>query len=112
MWSSENDLRNEMVYNAMRRDRFLDILRILHFEPNVRVPNNNTDKLWKLRPITDHIKAKTLENFHPDQNLAFDESVIAYYGKHGCKQFIKGKPLRFAATIYWPVKFADTPSIS
>lgn len=84
----------------MRRDRFADILRNLHFEPNVRPPNNNTDKLWKLRPITDHIKAKMLENFHPEQNLSFDESMIAYYGRHGCKQFIKGKPLRFGYKVW------------
>lgn len=100
LWSSENDLRNEMVFNAMRRNRFEEILRNLHFEPNVRAPNDNTDKLWKLRPILDHIKAKTLENFHPEQNLSFDESMIAYFGRHGCKQFIKGKPLRFGYKVW------------
>lgn len=100
MWSSENDLRNEMVYNAMRRDRFEDICRNLHFESELRPPTNNKDKLWKLRPIIHHLKAKMVANFHPEQNLAFDESIIEYFGHHGLKQFIKGKPIRFGFKVW------------
>lgn len=100
MWSNEDDLRNDMVYNAMRRNRFEEICRNLHFEPNMRPPDNNTDKLWKLRPILDHIKAKMLENFHAQQNLSFDESIIEYFGRHGLKQFIKGKPIRFGYKVW------------
>lgn len=93
LWSQHDDLRNNLVYNSMRRDRFKEIMRFLHFEDNDKGgtrENPNQDKLWKLRPLTDHLKAKMIENFHPEQNLSFDESMIAYYGKHGCKQFIKG----------------------
>ncbi|KAL0818791.1 hypothetical protein ABMA28_008118 [Loxostege sticticalis] len=30
-----------------------------------------------------------------DKNLSIDESMIPYYGKHGTKQHIHGKPIRF-----------------
>ncbi|XP_055306911.1 piggyBac transposable element-derived protein 3-like, partial [Sitodiplosis mosellana] len=99
-WNSSDDLRNEMIFQTMRRNRFQEILRVLHFEPNLNPPANNKDKLWKLRPIMDHLKANFLKNFHPTQNLSYDESMIAYYGKHGCKQFIKGKPIRFGYKVW------------
>lgn len=94
-WNSADDLRNEMIFKSMRRNRFEEILRTLHFEPNLIAPDGNRDRLWKLRPIMDHLKSNMLKNFHPTQHLAYDESMIAYYGRHGCKQFLKGKPIRF-----------------
>ena len=29
-----------------------------------------------------------------------DESIIPYYGKHGTKQFIRGKPIRFGFKLW------------
>ncbi|CAI6371246.1 unnamed protein product [Macrosiphum euphorbiae] len=26
---------------------------------------------------------------------SIDESMVPYFGRHGCKQFIRGKPIRF-----------------
>jgi hypothetical protein len=58
------------------------------------------------RPITDALKVKFLEHFVPEQNLSYDESMIKYYGRHGCKQFIRGKPVRFGYKV-WSL---NTPS--
>lgn len=88
-----------MAYNAMRRNRFEEICRNLHFEPNLRAPNNNTDKLWKLRPILDYIKVKMLKNFHVHQNLTFDESIIEYFGRNGLRQLIKWKTIHFGYKV-------------
>lgn len=103
MWSQDDDLNNVLVTNSMRRNRFEEILVCLHFEDSRKCgtrDNPNPDKMWKLRPITDHIKSKMIQHFHPEQNLSYDESMIAYFGKHGCKQFIKGKPLRFGYKVW------------
>lgn len=35
------------------------------------------------------------EEFH-----SIDESMVPYYGKHGCKQFIRGKPIRFGFKVW------------
>ena len=32
--------------------------------------------------------------------LSVDESIIPYYGRHGAKQFIKGKPIRFGFKLW------------
>lgn len=73
----------------MRRDRFKTIMRFLHFAENTQI--DTKDKLWKLRPVINILKRKYQENYVPTANLTYDESMVEYFGKHGCKQFIRGK---------------------
>ncbi|XP_036345677.1 piggyBac transposable element-derived protein 3-like [Rhagoletis pomonella] len=87
LWSQDEDIRNNLVSDTMRRNRFQDILQSLHFEDNSKASSKtgvNADKMWKLRPLTDHLKAKMIKHFHAEQNLSFDESMISYFGRHGC----------------------------
>ncbi|KAB0803734.1 hypothetical protein PPYR_00704 [Photinus pyralis] len=97
-WDMGSDMRNNLVYNSMRRDRFLQICRFIHCADN-NLPDMS-DKMWKLRPLMDKIKAKCLSNFQPEENLNYDECMIKYYGRHGCKQFIRGKPIRFGYKMW------------
>lgn len=32
--------------------------------------------------------------------MSYDESMIKYYERHGCKQFIRGKPIRFGYKVW------------
>lgn len=75
-WSNDPDLRNELIYQSMRKNRFKQITQFLHFK-NIN-ERNTEDKIWKLRPLTDHLKKKMLLNFHPEQDLSYDESMIEY----------------------------------
>ena len=34
------------------------------------------------------------------ENLSIDESMVPYFGRHSCKQFIRGKPIRFGYKIW------------
>ena len=43
----------------------------------------------------DLIKERCLRNYVPAENLSYDESMIKYFGRHGCKQFMRNKPIRF-----------------
>jgi hypothetical protein len=97
-WEKSDDVRNDMVYNAMRRDRFIQIMRFVHFADNTAP--DLTDKMWKLRPIMDQLKSKFLSQYRPEQQMDYDESMVAYYGKHSCKQFIRGKPIRFGFKVW------------
>lgn len=97
-WDTGSDMNNCMVSQAMRRDRFVQIMRFLHCADN-SVPNPG-DKMWKLRPLMDLIKSKCLEHFLPVEYLCYDESMVRYYGRHGCKQFLKGKPIRFGYKVW------------
>lgn len=97
-WENAPDIKNEFISQSMRRDRFLLIMRFVHCADNTKV--NKADKVWKLRPLMDKFKARFLENFVPSENMNYDESMVKYYGKHGCKQFIRGKPIRFGYKIW------------
>ncbi|XP_046393650.1 piggyBac transposable element-derived protein 3-like [Ischnura elegans] len=97
-WDSSGDLRNEFVANAMRRDRFLQISRFLHCANNCQ-PNAEY-KMWKLRPIMNMLKTRFLAMFRPEEHLDFDECMIEYFGRHPCKQFLRGKPIRFGYKVW------------
>lgn len=51
-------------------------------------------------------KKKCLDYFVPQKHLAYDESLVKYFGRHGCKQFIRGKPIRFGYKM-WCVNTKD-----
>lgn len=98
MWSSKDDTYNKLVAECMSSKRFLSIAKYIHFAPLDGF--NPNDKMWKLRPLTDRLNENFKRHFVPEQHLSYDESMIAYYGRHGCKQFIKGKPLRFGYKVW------------
>jgi len=87
------DTRNELVYRAVRRDRFFTIMRFFHCADDTDPQLD--DKMWKLRPLIKMLRTNFRKYFVPLRKLNFDESMIEYYGKHGCKQFLRSKPIRF-----------------
>ena len=97
-WSSENDVRNDMIANAMSRNRFDEILSKLHFANNAELPES--DRFGKVRPLISHLNEKYMQHWQVSQQLSVDESMIPYYGHHGCKQHIHGKPIRFGFKMW------------
>ncbi|KAF2884413.1 hypothetical protein ILUMI_21792 [Ignelater luminosus] len=92
-WDSKGDLRNKLVYNATRKNKFVTISRFLHCTDN-SYPDP-VDEMWKLRPLISKIQQKCLEFYQPQEHISFDKSMTEYFGKHGCKHCIRNKPIRF-----------------
>lgn len=97
-WDSKADMEHPMVKNAMRRNRFEQVLQFLHLADN-NSPDQ-MDKAWKVRPLMDKMKAQFLEHFTPEEEINYDESMVKYFGRHSCKQFIRGKPIRFGYKMW------------
>lgn len=97
-WSSEQDVRNDMIASAMSRNRFDEILSNLHCADNTDLQSD--DRFSKVRPLISSINANYLKHWPVSENLSVDESMIPYYGHHGCKQHIHGKPVRFGFKIW------------
>ncbi|XP_051813277.1 piggyBac transposable element-derived protein 2-like [Acanthochromis polyacanthus] len=95
-WSLDRDVHNESISNAMRRNRFNEIMASLHFFDNTKITE---DPFFKVRPIFTELNKSYKVMPYPEW-LSVDESMIRYYGRHGCKQFIKGKPIRFGYKIW------------
>lgn len=92
-WENSDDVHNSLVSNSMRRNRFDDILRFIHFCDNDEIQPGN--KMAKIQPILDKMNDLFLLFAPAENKLSIDESMIPYFGRHSCKQFIRGKPIRF-----------------
>lgn len=97
-WESNGDVHNQMVSTAMSRNRFSAILANIHFADNNSLDPG--DKFAKVRPLLDHLNAACLANFQPEQVLSVDESMVPYFGRHGAKQYIHGKPIKFGYKMW------------
>ncbi|XP_068213979.1 piggyBac transposable element-derived protein 3-like [Palaemon carinicauda] len=92
-WSLDADVGVELVAKAMSRDRFEEILRFLPSTDNQAL--NKDDKLAKIRPLMNHLNTRFAMAYPMDQHISLDEAMIEYFGRHGYKQCIRNKPVRF-----------------
>ncbi|CAH1968148.1 unnamed protein product [Acanthoscelides obtectus] len=97
-WDSGEDMSNGMIKEAMRRDRFIQIMRFVHCADNTKM--DPQDKMWKLRPIITRLQESFLKYYRPTEHMNYDESMIKYFGRHNRKQFIRGKPIRFGYKVW------------
>ena len=109
-WQQAADCRNSVATNFMTRDRFDEIMCYFHLADNNQL--NKEDKFAKLRPRFDNLNRSFLARFCSETRLSIDESMVPYFGHHGCKQFIRGKPIRFGYKIWclntmlgYPIQF-------
>ena len=76
---------------------FLDCKRYLHLADNNAL--NSSDKFAKVRPLFNAIKEQYILNYQPNQHVSVDDSMVPYLGKHGAKQYIHGKPIKFGFMV-------------
>lgn len=88
-WQHEEDTHNDLVSGAISRDRFQQIMSNLHACDNDNL--KKSDRFSKIRCLLERLN-KNFQDFSPhEQFQSIDESMVPYYGRHGAKQFIKGK---------------------
>ncbi|CAK1591718.1 unnamed protein product [Parnassius mnemosyne] len=58
-WDSSLDMK--IFLENMARDRFLQMRNNLHVIDNNSIPQNNTDRFIKVRPLYDSVKKRCLE---------------------------------------------------
>ncbi|CAG5029382.1 unnamed protein product [Parnassius apollo] len=97
-WCRDEDVHIPFVEPAMSRNRFDKIKSNLNFNDNSQI--DNTEKVFKICPLIE----KANESFRKfgiyESNLAVDEMIVKYFGHHGIKQFIKGKPVKFRYNLW------------
>ena len=98
MWENASDTHHELVANAMRRDKFEAILTNFQFADNNCL--DDADKFSKVRPLVKYLNKEFPENAPVEEFYSFDESMCEYYGRHGRKQFLRGKPISFGFKIW------------
>ena len=92
-WSRADNFDTAFYGNAMPRDRYLHILRFLHFTDNKNLPDKdeNYDRLWKIRNLFDIRNDKFSKFYKPSQHLAVDEVIVKFKGRVIFRQYIPKK---------------------
>lgn len=96
LWSLDDDVHNNSISNAMRRNRFDEIMASIHVMDNTKC---NDDPFFKVRPIFQELNS-SYKILPFSKWLSVDESMIPYYVRHRYKQFIKGKPIRYGYKVW------------
>lgn len=97
-WEKDKDVHNQLVSEALSRDRFDYIMRVFHMADNNDLSTN--DKFSKIRPLFKLLNENFLKFAPEKEHHSVDEAMVPYFGRHGCKQFIKGKPIRWGYKLW------------
>ncbi|KAF2879533.1 hypothetical protein ILUMI_26640 [Ignelater luminosus] len=92
-WEETDDVQNRLISTSMRRKMFEDTFRNLHAADNSVL--DPTNRMAKVRPLIVALNRLFMDYAPIEQSISIDESMIPYFGRHGCKQFIRGKPIRW-----------------
>ena len=74
-WSNDVDLKVSLVANAMSRNRYQQILANLHVNDNNGMPENNTDKLYKIKPFVDALNNSFMLLYNVNEYISVDKSM-------------------------------------
>ena len=71
---------------------------------NIHLADNSNldkeDKFAKLRPLIDKLNEQCFANYLPEQSVIIDQSIVPYFVRHGCKQFMRNKPAKFGYNFW------------
>lgn len=98
-WKTDALFNLKCFSDNMSRDRFLLILRCLHFDENC--PNKAArDRIYKIRPLVDFFNEKMHNVYQAGKYLSLDESMVLWRGRLIFKQFIKNKRHKYGIKLY------------
>ena len=120
-WSTKELYNRSFVSKTMPRDRFLLLLKFLHFSDDR--PRSQRDKLFKLRPLVEPLLKNFQELYTPGSSVVIDESLIPFRGRLSFRQYIPGKAHKYGCKLYklctpdsytWNIEIYDgnIPSLS
>ena len=100
LWEVKSDTHNKLVASSIRRNRFFEIQQYLHLCDSTSLPPN--DKFGKVREYFTKLNATFTAHFKKagSSHISIDETIVPYYGRHGTKQHIHGKPIRFGYKLW------------
>ncbi|PNF17185.1 hypothetical protein B7P43_G06584 [Cryptotermes secundus] len=102
-WATAEQFLTSFYGKTLKRDRFLHILRFLHFTDNnagIDRQADNYDRLWKIRTIFDTLNDGYEKYYNPSEHLAVDEIIVKFKGRVIFRQYIPKKHKRFGIKIF------------
>ena len=94
-WERQEHCHNIVVSAMMTKTDFLESKRYLQVAGNNAV--KSSDKFAKVRPLFNAINEQCIFilNYQPTHHASAAKSMVPYFGRHGAKQYIHVKPIKF-----------------
>jgi hypothetical protein len=93
-----------LIANCMSRNRFEEILSVLHFNNNQEGITDafdpSYDKLHKLKPIIDHFRSCFKESVTPESMQSVDKMMVPFKARHGVKQYMSKNPCKWGYKMW------------
>ncbi|XP_034164263.2 piggyBac transposable element-derived protein 4-like [Pangasianodon hypophthalmus] len=106
-WRQDSVFSVPFPATIMSRDRYRTISWNLHMShPDADKDNDRKrgtaehDRLFRIRPLVDTIRHACKAIYHPRQNLAVDERMVACKANTGMTQYMKAKPTRWGFKLF------------
>ena len=96
-WSTAQVLQTPIFPKTMTRNNFQRLLRCVHFAHG---GDNDTDRMWRVRPFLDRLIPKFQQLFYPGQNIAIDEGMLLWRGQLVFKVYNPLKPIKYGIKSY------------
>ncbi|KAJ1154739.1 hypothetical protein NDU88_007482, partial [Pleurodeles waltl] len=102
-WSTSPLMATAIFPAIMSRNRYELLLRMLHFVDNaLALPRDHpdSDRLFKIRPVLDHLVDRFSEIYVPGKEISVDESLVLFKGRLVFRQYIPSKRARYGIKLY------------
>lgn len=102
-WSTDDLIETPIFRKVMSRDRFVMILKFLHFSDNNNKGSRDDptyDRLWKIRKVFQLINESFKKVYKPTECLAIDEVIIKFKGRVIFRQYIPKKRKQWGIKVY------------
>ena len=109
-WSRSKVLSTPFFPSVMSRDRFLSILRFLHLNDSSlqkKQGEEGYDRLFKVRPLLEHMSGVFPLYYQPRQHLSIDEMMIGTRCRISFLQYLPKKPTKWGIKV-WILSEAKT----
>ena len=97
-WSTDPILLTPFFATLFSQDRFLLLLRCLHFVDSASADLN--DPLHKIRNVFSALTTSFSQVFVPNRDLCVDESLMKWKGRLAFRQYIPSKRHRFGVKFF------------
>ena len=101
-FSTDALFRCTAVSSVFTRQRFRELMTCLHLNDNDNaIPRDQPghDKLFKVRPLIDAVN-QTSKEYALHRQFSIDESMIAFKGRLGFKQYMPLKPIKKGIKVW------------
>ena len=102
-WSTDPLIQTPLFNSVMKRNRYQQILRFLHFNNNEQGPNPhdpNRDRMYKIRPLIGQLNELFMWGIQPEREICLDESLLLFKGRLQFRQYLPAKKSRFGIKIF------------